>query len=244
MKPLRLVVLLVVVILLGSLSMAACGGSGSSATSPSPTPSPTTATLSGTVVDALTSGVLAGAAISIFDGPNAGRSTTSDANGAFQLTGLAVGGFTINVRRDGYDNLSQGVTLTADQTLSVRLAKTRLALSGAWTGTYTQTLYGNQTTASVPTATLSQTGTAVTGTFRTSGTYQGTFDGTLTSEFTDAGISGTLRLAVPSSTGAVLCQSSGTFTGTPYPAFTITSPLQVSTNCTGTISNVTLVLTR
>jgi hypothetical protein len=119
-----------------------------------------------------------------------------------------------------------------------------LHLSGAWTGTYGQTLNGAQSMAPVPTATLSQSGAMVTGTFRTSGTYQGTFDGTLTSEFTDARISGTLRVSTPSTNGAVICQLTGTFTGTPFPSFTVTAPVLVSTNCTGTITNATLALTR
>ena len=93
-----------------------CGGSSPSSTapSPSPAPAPVTRTLSGTVTDAATDQPITGAAVSINDGPNAGRATASNASGAYSLSGLNQGGFTARAFALCYVVLEQGVTLAQD----------------------------------------------------------------------------------------------------------------------------------
>jgi Carboxypeptidase regulatory-like domain len=224
--------------------IAACSGDKSIPIAPTP-PAPTTATLSGTITDASTGAPLSGATLTIGDGPNANRTVTSEPNGSYRLQNLAVSGFSFVVRREGYDDYVQGIGLTADTVLNIQLARTRLNLTGNdWRGTFSVTVNGTQGTREIQSATISQNGTAVTGTFRTTGNWSGNFTGTLTSEFQDARISGTLQTSAPSVSGTVICNSSGTFTGTAFPSLNITAPVLVSQNCTGTISNGSLALTR
>lgn len=118
--------LLVVLALVSSVS---CGDGGSASPSiPTPvgsTPIPPsgTLTLAGTVTETAptASTRIAGATITVVEGPNAGRSATSDANGTFQLATLQSGTFTIRVRAADYVERSQSVTLTADQTVTIEL---------------------------------------------------------------------------------------------------------------------------
>src|SRR6266851_2932621 len=117
----------------------ACG-----ATAPAPTPSPTPAppppsrtfTLSGHVSDVNTGGPLAGATITILDGDNASRFTTSDAIGAFHLTDVIFGGFTVRVRHDAYDSVFRGITFVQDTSIDVQMRPVMQSLSGTWTGTF------------------------------------------------------------------------------------------------------------
>jgi hypothetical protein len=86
-----------------SLVVAGCGGDNSP-TSPSPSPSaapaaapaPTLYTIQGTVRSA-SGQALAGATVLVIDGPNGGKSVTSDGGGSYQLTGLTYAGFTVEV---------------------------------------------------------------------------------------------------------------------------------------------------
>ena len=99
------------------LAAMACGRGNSTATSPTPT----TWSLTGQVTDSTTSTPIPGATLSIVDGPNAGKSTTTDSAGNYSLTGLQQSGFTVNVSADGYFSSSKGVTLTSNQTVSFQL---------------------------------------------------------------------------------------------------------------------------
>ena len=71
-------------------------------------------TLSGTVTDELTKLPITGVSVAITDGANAGRTTTSNANGAYSLTMLTPGGFTVGAFLTCYNRKEQGVTLTQD----------------------------------------------------------------------------------------------------------------------------------
>jgi hypothetical protein len=98
-----------------------CGGSTTS-------PSMTTAnaarfSLTGQVVESTSVMVvtIAGATVTILDGPNAGRSATTDGSGHYGLTGLQLSSFTVNVSANDYAPQSMSVTLGASQMLSFRL---------------------------------------------------------------------------------------------------------------------------
>src|SRR5262245_36091295 len=100
----------------------ACSGSKSTATSPSPMPSPpTTFSLTGKIRDSYTLAAISGATVSIVDGPNAGKSTTTDTSGTYSLTGLQQSGFTVNLSAANYISQSLGVMLTSNQTLNSSL---------------------------------------------------------------------------------------------------------------------------
>jgi Carboxypeptidase regulatory-like domain len=64
-----------------------------------------------------------GATVLIVDGPNAGKSATTDAAGSYSLTGLQQSGFTANASASHYTSQSKSVTLTSDQTLSFQLTR-------------------------------------------------------------------------------------------------------------------------
>lgn len=114
----RLIPLGIAMFLIGS-----CGGGPPSPLSATATPQPGTLTLSGTVSETAptTSVRIAGAAVTITDGPNAGRTATSLPDGAFQLTGLQAGDFTIRVRADGYTDQLLLVSFAGDRMLSLEL---------------------------------------------------------------------------------------------------------------------------
>jgi hypothetical protein len=101
------------------LVSAACRGKDP-ATAPSPPPN-ATFSLSGTVTNLATSTRVSGATASIADGPNAGKSTTTDASGNYSFTGLQQSAFTVNVSATNYVSQSWRVTLTSNQTLNFRL---------------------------------------------------------------------------------------------------------------------------
>lgn len=98
------------------------GGTGGSGSSPS---TPTTYTLSGRVTtNAPALAPIQGATVAVADGPNAAKSATTDGNGAYTLSGLQPGGFTLRISATGYDTTSHSVTLTGNQTLDVQLLDT------------------------------------------------------------------------------------------------------------------------
>jgi Carboxypeptidase regulatory-like domain len=106
----------------GLLILASACGSNST-TSPTPTPTATKFSLTGQVAESTPTTIKAipGATVTIVDGPNAGKSATTDGSGNYNLTGLQPSGFTVNVSANNYVSQSSGVTLTSNQTLSFRL---------------------------------------------------------------------------------------------------------------------------
>jgi hypothetical protein len=83
--------------------------------------STTTFSLGGRVTNRSTSAGIAGAAVSIVDGPNAGKSTATDGSGNYKFTSLQQSGFTVAVSASNYVSQSSGITLTSNQTLDVSL---------------------------------------------------------------------------------------------------------------------------
>jgi len=116
--------------------LAFCVGCGSSSISPSS--SARTFTLSGRVTDSSTGVGLVGAIVSIGDGVNTGRSSTTDAAGNYTTAGLQQSGFTVTASVANYRSASKAVTLTSDQTLSFQLPRLVLIVQGTWTGPWTR----------------------------------------------------------------------------------------------------------
>jgi hypothetical protein len=111
-----------------------CGGGNSTTTSPSsPTPTANTFSLSGLVTNSADGTTISGATVSIADGPNAGKSTTTDGSGNYGFMGLQQAGFTVSVSASAYASQSRGVTLTSNQTLSFQLTLTTFTLNGTVT---------------------------------------------------------------------------------------------------------------
>jgi hypothetical protein len=68
--------------------------------------------VTGTISSAAGGGI-GGATVRFADGANAGRSGTTDGSGRYEMTGLATGGFTLDVTAPAHVNTSRGVTITA-----------------------------------------------------------------------------------------------------------------------------------
>ncbi len=206
------------------LLLVGCGGgnSGSSTpTGPTSAPTPSTFTLTGLVVDEAGTAV-AGASVSVLDGANANRSTTTDAAGRYTFTGLSAGGFTVRVRRDGHDDALRGVSLTTSTTADFTLTPARINLSGRMTGSYSYTYSPTgQLVLLSTTATVTQSGTAVAGTFRIAfngnpaDDWTGSFNGTLSSLSPTATYTGSLTISALISTGSGRCnETRSNVTGT------------------------------
>jgi hypothetical protein len=165
---------------------------------------------------------VAGASVAILDGVNANRAATTDAAGRYSLSGLSGGGFTVRVRSDGYNDAVQGVTLSSSTTLDLTISRTTINLTGTLTGSYTSTDFrSRQRYASPVTATVTQTGTSISGTFRIhvnanrEDDWTGSFSGTLTSLTPPAQYSGDLRVSGLISTASGRCNGArSSITGT------------------------------
>jgi hypothetical protein len=103
--------------LLASTLLTACGKDSPVA----PTPTPTTFTLSGSVTDP-SGTAINGAVVTITDGANAGRSTTTANGGVFNLIGLTPSDLILNVTAINFQPSGVRVNLTSNQNVTVRLA--------------------------------------------------------------------------------------------------------------------------
>lgn len=110
--------------------IAASCGSNSSPTTPTPTPTPaptaTTFTLSGHVTSSANGAAISGARVAVADGPNAGRSTTTDGSGAYSLTSLTQSGFTVGFSATNFNSVSKPANLITNLTLDAQLDPTPL----------------------------------------------------------------------------------------------------------------------
>lgn len=116
-------VLLVTISCTGGSSDSPNPGAPSPTPSPSPAPAPSTFALSGRVTESAptTANAIGGATVTIVDGPNGGKSTATDGSGNYSFSGLTAGGFTVRATAGGYQESSQGVTLTANRSANFGL---------------------------------------------------------------------------------------------------------------------------
>jgi Carboxypeptidase regulatory-like domain len=80
-----------------------------------------TFSLTGTVTDSATGGGLPGATVSITGGQDTGASTTTNASGAYTLTGLTQGALVVRAAAPNYLSGSKSISLLANQTLAIAL---------------------------------------------------------------------------------------------------------------------------
>jgi hypothetical protein len=77
-----------------------------------------------------------GAAVTVLDGPQKGKSTITDRAGGYALIGVE-GGFTIQVTKDGYVSEARAVTVPTNRTLDVEIRPLVLGnIGGEWTVTF------------------------------------------------------------------------------------------------------------
>lgn len=103
-----------------------------------PAPAPvTTFTLTGTVTDGTSHGILPNVTVQIASGANAGRSAVTDGSGNYSMAGLSAGTFTLSIGATSYQTTTQSVTLSAN--VRVDLVLQRVAAAPAPTPTPTPT---------------------------------------------------------------------------------------------------------
>jgi hypothetical protein len=148
---------------------AACGGSSSPATPSGNAPTAaSTFALSGRITSA-SGGPIAGATVLIGDGPNANRSTQSDAGGSYSLTNLTQSAFTLLVSAPSYWSTSSPISLTSNQTLNMSLAPLEVNLVGTWSGTVVSSGPGISNSCAVTWLITTQVSGLFTGTYQVSG---------------------------------------------------------------------------
>lgn len=103
------------------LWLTGCGGDSSNGGGGSITQPTPAWQLQGTVSEAGTNKRLSAVRVEVVDGANAGKSTSTDGNGTFRISGLTQGGFSVKASAAGHDSVTQGVTLTSDQTVDFSL---------------------------------------------------------------------------------------------------------------------------
>jgi hypothetical protein len=234
--------------LLVSVLALACSDSPPAPSNPRPLP-PTEFALSGHVSDFNTGAPLSGATITIIDGANAGRATMSGADGTY-VFGMGPGGFTMRVRSDGYDSVFQGVTFVADTRVDIQMRRAMQSLAGTWTGTlsFVEVSTGLRTDATIPALVMTHAGSVISSTFRTSGPYDGSFDGTLRDP---ASIAATTDTAGTMTTtfnlagrGPLTCRGTGSFTGTINWTHAVMTAPQMSLDCGIALTGVTIAIDR
>jgi uncharacterized protein YkwD len=103
----------------GGTSTASLSGRGAA-------PAPALATITGTAAEP-GSGALVGATIEIRDGPDAKKTTTTDALGTFTLPGLQPGSVTVRASKSGYSDTDQRISLMAGGVVTLNFTVARVA---------------------------------------------------------------------------------------------------------------------
>ena len=201
---------------------------------------------SGRVTDINSGAALAGASITVLNGNDESRTTTSGSDGRFRLADVMFGGFVVRVRHDGYDSVFRGVGFTADQSLDIQMRPAMQSLAGTWTGTLTTTSSGSSPqTMSIPELNVTQSGAGI------SVAYPNTvvlLNGTLRDPSAIAStteVSGTIMLTtVQGFRNSIICKGTGSFTGTVnWTRLVVVAP-QVPFDCGFAYTNVTVSLVR
>ncbi|MBI2189767.1 MAG: carboxypeptidase regulatory-like domain-containing protein [Acidobacteria bacterium] len=197
-------------------------------------------TLSGRVTDVTTGAPLPATTLTVIDGLNASRSTTTGDDGTYVPGELWFGGFTLRVRKPGYDAVFRGVPFAGDTTLDIQMRVAQHSLSGTWTGDITYTSRGPLAIAE---ATLTHSGATIASNFPAAA-----FTGTLANPSaigSTTQVTGTLtvRRTTGNPRNPIPCDGTGSFTGTVnWTRLVVTAP-QVTYSCGGSDS-VTLSLLR
>jgi hypothetical protein len=169
-------------------------------------------TLSGSVTDD-TGQAVGGAVVSILVGRDINQTAPTDASGRYTIAGLSAGVITILVQREGFDDHTRTVTLSSATSLDVTLVRARVNLAGPLTGTFSYTSLPTAQRVVWPmTATVTQVGTAIAGSFRIEALpgspefdWSGSFAGTLSRLTPTAEYSGSLTIRGLISTGNGRC---------------------------------------
>jgi carboxypeptidase family protein len=92
-------------------------------------PASTTYSVNGLVTDGTSGGVLPNIVLRVADGPDAGKSATTDAGGRYAIGGIAPGTFTLSASAVSYLTRLTPVTVSSDTRVDIVLSRCRYTLS-------------------------------------------------------------------------------------------------------------------
>jgi hypothetical protein len=100
---------------------------------------PATFTISGTLRDASSGGVMPNLLVQATDASTATKSATTDASGGYAISGVAPGQVTLSVTAAGYERFTQTLSVSSDTHADLVLTRSApppvaLNLAGTWTG--------------------------------------------------------------------------------------------------------------
>jgi Carboxypeptidase regulatory-like domain len=226
----------------------ACSESAPAPSDPRPVP-PAEFSLTGRVSDVNTGAPLNGTTLTVVDGTNVGRLTTSEADGSYSLV-LKPGGFTMRARHDGYDSFFQGVTFVANTFVDIQMRPAMQTLAGRWAGTLSlvQASTGILTEVAIPQLAMGHAGFNISSTFQTSGPYGGSFSGTLRDDSSIASTTeteGTMTVTYNlAGRNPMTCRGTSRFTGTVNWTSATMTALPVDLECGMKLTAVTITLER
>jgi hypothetical protein len=88
---------------------------------------PATFTLTGTLTDGTSHGILPNITIQIVAGANAGKSAVTDSSGNYAMSGLSAGTFTLSVSATSYQTTTQQVTLSTSTRVDLDLQRVTIS---------------------------------------------------------------------------------------------------------------------
>jgi len=88
---------------------------------------PATFTLTGTLTDGTSHGILPNITVQIVSGTNAGKSAVTDSGGNYTMSGLSAGTFTLSVSAASYQTTTQQVTLSANARVDLVLQRVTIS---------------------------------------------------------------------------------------------------------------------
>lgn len=98
-----------------------------------------TFTLSGVVTDGTSRAVVPGVTVIIVDGPSANKSAVTDNNGAYSISGIISGTFTVRASRNAFDPIAIQITLTQNTRQDFVLPRTATTTTTSTGSTTTST---------------------------------------------------------------------------------------------------------
>ena len=127
-----------------AIAVVACATSGCHDTPPPSAPTPTatppatpTRTISGIVYETAPTDTtpIAGARVTVDDGPNAGKSAVADSSGRYAISGLLDSTFKLHASANGYVDRGGSLVLSQDRVLDFRLVPEQRTITDVVTGT-------------------------------------------------------------------------------------------------------------
>jgi hypothetical protein len=199
--------------------------------------------LRGRIADMNTAMPMAGVLVTILDGPDASRETTTAADGTFGFADVTFGGLNVRARAAGYDSVFEEVRLTGDTFLDLRMRPAHQSLAGVWNGELRRTV---SPAVAIEALRMTHVGPVIAGGPRGSPVAV-LFSGTLEDPSAIEGatqVSGTLTVRLYlSGRNPMTCDGTGAFRGTIDWSRLVIPDTRITYSCGGE-DTVSLTLTR